>query len=177
MGVKLHRGFESRPLRSIRTSQRGSRQLGWAGRFDSVAGVSTPPADFNEAVIAEFRANEGRVGGRFEGNTLLLLHHRGAKSGRDYVNPVVYLADGERYVIFASKAGAPHHPGWYHNLVANPNVTIEIGAETLEAVASVAEGAERERLFERQVAIMPRFGEYQAATERVIPVVVLTPAR
>ena len=80
-------------------------------------------------------------------------------------------------MVFASKAGAPNHPGWYHNLVADPNVTIEVGGETLEAVASVAEGAECERLYERQVSIMPRFGEYQAATERVIPVVLLTPAR
>jgi deazaflavin-dependent oxidoreductase (nitroreductase family) len=135
------------------------------------------PADFNATVIEEFRANEGRVGGRFEGNTLLLLHHEGAKSGHRYVNPVVYLADGDRYVIFASKAGAPNHPGWYHNLRAHPEVTIEVGGETLEAIASDAEGAERDRLYDRQVAIMPRFAEYQAATERVIPVVVLTPRR
>jgi deazaflavin-dependent oxidoreductase (nitroreductase family) len=139
--------------------------------------VSSSPADFNAAVIADFRANAGRVGGRFEGNTLLLLHHRGAKSGRDYVNPLAYLPDGDRYVVFASKAGAPSHPGWYHNLVANPDVTIEVGSETLKAVASVAQGAERDRLFERQAAVMPRFAGYQAATERVIPVVVLTPER
>ena len=139
--------------------------------------MSTSPADFNAAIIAEFRANSGRVGGRFEGNTLLLLHHRGAKSGREYVNPLVYLADGDRYVIFASKAGAPSHPGWFHNLVANPDVTIEVGGETMAAVASVAQGAERARLYERQSAIMPRFAEYQTATERVIPAVVLTPKR
>ncbi|HEY1776375.1 MAG TPA: nitroreductase family deazaflavin-dependent oxidoreductase [Solirubrobacteraceae bacterium] len=139
--------------------------------------MSTSPADFNAAVIAEFRANDGRVGGRFEGNTLLLLHHRGAKSGRDYINPLVYLPDGDRYVIFASKAGAPNHPGWYHNVVADPNITIEVGGETLEATASVAQGAERDRLYDRQTAIMPRFAEYQASTERVIPAVVLTPKR
>lgn len=134
-------------------------------------------ADFNAGVIAEFRANGGRVGGQFDGNTLLLLHHTGARSGRDYVNPLVYLADGDRYVIFASKAGAPTHPSWYHNLLAHPDVRIEIGGETLAAVASVAQGAERDRLYERQSAIMPRFAEYQAATERVIPAVVLTPKR
>jgi deazaflavin-dependent oxidoreductase (nitroreductase family) len=139
--------------------------------------MSTPPADFNAAVIADFRANDGRVGGRFEGNTLLLLHHRGAKSGREYVNPLVYLPDGDRYVIFASKAGAPNHPGWYHNIVADPNVTIEVPGETLEATASVAQGAERDRLYGRQVAIMPQFADYQAGIERVIPVVVLTPKR
>jgi deazaflavin-dependent oxidoreductase (nitroreductase family) len=139
--------------------------------------MSTPPADFNAAVIADFRANDGRVGGRFEGNTLLLLHHRGAKSGREYVNPLVYLPDGDRYVIFASKAGAPNHPGWYHNIVADPNVTIEVPGETLEATASVAQGAERDRLYGRQVAIMPHFADYQAGIERVIPVVVLTPKR
>jgi deazaflavin-dependent oxidoreductase (nitroreductase family) len=139
--------------------------------------MSTPPADFNAAVIADFRANDGRVGGRFEGNTLLLLHHRGAKSGREYVNPLVYLPDGDGYVIFASKAGAPNHPGWYHNIVADPNVTIEVPGETLEATASVAQGAERDRLYGRQVAIMPHFADYQAGIERVIPVVVLTPKR
>lgn len=139
--------------------------------------MSTPPADFNAAVIADFRANDGRVGGRFEGNTLLLLHHRGAKSGREYVNPLVYLPDGDRYVIFASKAGAPNHPGWYHNIIADPNVTIEVPGETLEATASVAQGAERDRLYGRQVAIMPQFADYQAGIERVIPVVVLTPKR
>jgi deazaflavin-dependent oxidoreductase (nitroreductase family) len=137
--------------------------------------VSTSPADFNAAIIAEFRANSGRVGGRFEDDTLLLMHHRGAKSGRAYVNPVVYLADGDRYVVFASKAGAPNNPGWFHNLVANPDLTIEVGDDTIEAVASVAQGAERDRLYERQASLKPRFAEYQAATERVIPVVVLTP--
>jgi deazaflavin-dependent oxidoreductase (nitroreductase family) len=139
--------------------------------------VSTSPADFNAAIITEFRANGGRVGGRFEGNTLLLLHHRGARSGRGYVNPLVYLADGDRYVIFASKAGAPNHPGWYHNILADPNVTIEVGGETLEATALVAQGAERDRLYDRQSEIMPRFAEYQAGTERVIPAIVLTPKR
>ena len=137
--------------------------------------MSSSPADFNAAIIEEFRANGGRVGGRFEGNTLLLLHHRGAKSGRDYVNPVVYLPDGDRYVVFASKAGAPENPGWYHNLMAHPDIAIEVGGETLEVTASVAQGPERDRLYERQVAIMPRFAEYQANTSRTIPVVVLTP--
>jgi deazaflavin-dependent oxidoreductase (nitroreductase family) len=143
--------------------------------FSSLFAVSAAPEDFNATIIAEFRANAGRVGGRFEGATLLLLHHEGAKSGHQYVNPVVYLPDGERYVIFASKAGAPTNPGWYHNLIAHPEVTIEVGTGTIEATASVAEGSERDRLYERQVGVMPRFAEYQATTERQIPVVVLTP--
>jgi len=135
--------------------------------------LATP--DFNAKVIDEFRANGGRVGGILEGAAVLLLHHQGAKSGRRYVNPLAYLADRGRYVIFASKAGAPTNPGWYHNLRAHPEVTIEVGTQTIEATASVAEGPERDRLYERQVLVAPQFAEYQAGTERQIPVVVLTP--
>jgi deazaflavin-dependent oxidoreductase (nitroreductase family) len=137
--------------------------------------MSEAPADFNAQIIAEFRANRGRVGGRFEGATLLLLHTEGAKSGSHYTNPVVYLADGGRYVVFASKAGAPSNPGWYHNLKAHPEVRIEVEDGTIEVTATELTGAERDRLFARQAEISPGFADYQARTERVIPVVALTP--
>jgi deazaflavin-dependent oxidoreductase (nitroreductase family) len=137
--------------------------------------VSAAPADFNAQVIAEFRANGGHTSGRFANTPLLLLHTEGARSGTQYTTPVAYLSDGDRYVIFASKAGAPSHPGWYHNLVAHPDVTIEVGSQTLEATASVTGGAERERLFDNQVQAMPQFADYAKKTDRVIPVVVLTP--
>jgi deazaflavin-dependent oxidoreductase (nitroreductase family) len=137
--------------------------------------MSTSPQDFNARIIDEFRANEGRVGGVFEGSTLLLLHHVGARSGKDRINPLAYNRDGDRYVVFASKAGAPTNPDWYHNLKANPNVTIEVGTDTLQAVAGEATGQERERLFAAQAERSPQFAEYQRKTERVIPVMVLTP--
>lgn len=137
--------------------------------------MSTSASDFNAQIIEEFRANHGRVGGRFENMPLLLLHHVGARSGRPRVNPVAYQRDGERYVIFASKAGAPSNPGWYHNLKAHPEVTIEVGDETLDVVASEAQGEERERLFRAQAERSPQFAEYQQGTERVIPVMLLTP--
>jgi deazaflavin-dependent oxidoreductase (nitroreductase family) len=127
------------------------------------------------ALIEEFRANQGVVGGPFEGATLLLLHHVGAKSGKDRVNPLVYNRDGDRYVVFASKAGAPTNPDWYHNLKANPNITIEVGTDTIDVVASEASGEERDRLFDAQVQRSPQFGEYRDKTDRVIPVILLTP--
>lgn len=131
--------------------------------------------DFNQQVIQEFRANAGRVGGMFEGAPMLLLHHQGAKSGVDRVTPLVYLPDGDRYVIFASKAGAPEHPAWYHNLMAHPDTSIEVSAEVVQVTASEAHGEERQRLFDAQVAVMPNFGEYQQKTTRQIPAIVLTP--
>jgi deazaflavin-dependent oxidoreductase (nitroreductase family) len=137
--------------------------------------MSTAPADFNAKVIEEFRANDGRVGGMFGGMQLLLLHHTGAKSGTPRINPLAYHADGGRYVIFASKAGAPTNPDWYHNLKAHPNVEIEVGADTLDVLASEATGEERERLFRAQAESSPQFAEYEQKTDRVIPVIVLTP--
>jgi deazaflavin-dependent oxidoreductase (nitroreductase family) len=138
--------------------------------------MSSSPADFNAQIIEEFRANEGRVGGMFQGSTLLLLHHTGAKSGVSRINPLGYLSDGRRYVVFASKAGAPTNPDWYHNLKANPNATIEVGTDTLDVVASEATGEERERLYRTQAERVPQFAEYQKQTERIIPVIVLTPS-
>ena len=139
--------------------------------------MSTSPADFNAQIIEEFRANEGRVGGMFEGSTLLLLHHTGAKSGKSRINPLGYLNDQGRYVVFASKAGAPTNPDWYHNLKAHPDVTIEVGADTIEAVASEATGEERDRLYRTQAERIPQFAEYEKRTDRVIPVIVLTPTK
>lgn len=137
--------------------------------------MSTSPADFNAKIIEEFRTNEGRVGGGFAGMSLLLLHHVGARSGKDRVNPLAYLRDGERYVIFASKAGAPSDPGWYHNLKAQPKTTIEVGADTIDVLASEATGEERERLYRTQAERIPQFAEYEQKAGRVIPVIVLTP--
>jgi deazaflavin-dependent oxidoreductase (nitroreductase family) len=139
--------------------------------------MSTSPADFNAQIIEEFHANEGRVGGMFEGMPLLLLHHTGAKSGKSRINPLAYQSDGGRYVVFASKAGAPTNPDWYHNLKARPEVTIEVGDETIDAVASEATGEERERLYRTQAERFPQFVEYEQQAERVIPVIVLTPAQ
>ena len=139
--------------------------------------MSTSPQDFNAKVTDEFRTNGGKVGGMFEETPLLLLHHTGAKTGQRRINPLAYQADGDRYVIFASKAGAPTNPDWYHNLKAHPQVTIEVGTDSIEVVASEATGEERERLFRAQVERSPAFGEYeQKAGGRVIPVIVLTPA-
>ena len=120
------------------------------------------------------RGNEGRVGGNYEGRTLLLLHHTGAKTGTERVNPLAYqrLSD-DSVAVFASKGGAPTTPDWFYNLVAHPEVTVELPSETFEARARTAEGRERERLWRAQAALMPNFDEYQKATTRQIPVVVL----
>jgi deazaflavin-dependent oxidoreductase (nitroreductase family) len=111
----------------------------------------------------------------FKGTPMLLLHHTGAKSGKCRVNPVAYLSDGDSYVVIASNGGAPASPGWYHNLKAHPNVTIEVGTDTSEVVAREATGEERERLFRTQSGRFPQLAEYEQRTERLIPVVVLTP--
>jgi deazaflavin-dependent oxidoreductase (nitroreductase family) len=131
------------------------------------------PNDFNLQVIEEFRANEGRVGGMFEGSPLLLLTTTGAKSGKPVTSPVMYLADGERYVIIASNGGADHHPAWYHNLRATPEATVEVGTAKFQVKAQVTEGDERDRLYARMVEQAPGFAEYQAKTSRVIPVLAL----
>ncbi|MBV8999970.1 MAG: nitroreductase family deazaflavin-dependent oxidoreductase, partial [Solirubrobacterales bacterium] len=131
--------------------------------------------DFNARIIEQFRANGGRVGEPFEKTPLLLLHHTGARTGTERVNPVAYLADGSRYVIIASKAGAPTNPDWYHNLRAHPDVTIEIGTDTLKAMAHEVTGDERQRLFSAMAERNPNFAEYQRKTDRLIPVIVLDP--
>ncbi len=135
--------------------------------------TNASPNDWNQAVIAEFRANGGKVGGQFEGAPLLLLTTTGAKTGRRLTSPLMYNTDGDRLLIFASKAGAPTNPAWYHNLVANPKVTLEVGAETFDATATVLHGEERDRLFARHATQYPGFAEYQANTTRTIPVIAL----
>jgi deazaflavin-dependent oxidoreductase (nitroreductase family) len=130
--------------------------------------------DINIDVIQQFRTNGGTIhSGMFKDARLLLLTTTGAKSGKQRINPLVFTRDGENYVIIASKGGSPMHPDWYHNLLANPDVTLEIGTERFAAQARVAEGEERERLYAAQAALMPGFAEYQRNTSRQIPVVVL----
>jgi deazaflavin-dependent oxidoreductase (nitroreductase family) len=134
----------------------------------------TTPGERNRAIIEEFRANAGKVGGPFAGKTLLLLHTVGARSGRKRVNPVAYVLDGDRFAIVASKGGAPANPGWYHNLLAHPHVTVEVGVEQLPVVASIAPEPERTRLYDKMIAMLPVFAEYRSRTTRVIPVIILT---
>ena len=130
--------------------------------------------DYNRAIIEEFRANGGRVGGSWEGRDLLLLTTTGRKSGREHTTPVVYTRDGDRLLVYASKAGAPKHPDWFLNLVADPHVVVEVGEERFDARATPLEGAERDRAFAEQAARVEAFADYQAKTDRVIPVVALT---
>jgi deazaflavin-dependent oxidoreductase (nitroreductase family) len=133
-------------------------------------------ADRNQEIIDEFRANDGRVGGHFEGRTLLLLHHRGARTGTERVNPVAYRRlSPDSVAVFATHSGGPTNPDWFHNLVANPDATVEIGTETFCVRARVAGDEERERIWERQKSDWPTFAEYDEQTKgiREIPVVVL----
>ena len=131
------------------------------------------PNDFNERIIDDFRANSGKVTGQFANAPLLLITTKGARTGEIRTTPLVYSKDGENLVVIASMGGAPRHPSWFLNLKANPDVTIEVGAEKYTAKASVPEGAERDRLFNQQVAQMPAFADYQRKTTRAIPAVVL----
>ena len=132
------------------------------------------PNERNLGIIKEFRANAGKVGGPFAGRSLLLLHTCGAKSQEPRINPVACFIDGDRLVIIASKGGAPTHPDWYYNLLANPLVSVETGTEEFQARASVAEEPERTRLYNKMVERMPGFDEYRRKTTRVIPVIILT---
>lgn len=129
--------------------------------------------DFNQRIIDEFRANAGVVGGPFAGAPMVLLTSTGAKSGHAHTTPLVYLQDGDRIAVFASMGGAPKNPAWYHNVVANPDVTVEVGTEKYQARAVVTSGAERDQLFRKQATLLPTFAEYEKKTTRVIPVVVL----
>ena len=131
--------------------------------------------DWNAKIIEEFRANDGIVGGPFEGAPMLLLHSTGAKSAQERVNPLMYRTEGDEIAIFASKAGAPDNPDWYHNLRANPDASIEVGSETREVRVRIAQGDERDGIWERQKAEWPQFAEYEKSTERTIPVVLLSP--
>ena len=138
-----------------------------------VRGTMAEMDDFNTKIIEEFRANDGIVGGPFEGAPLVLLTTKGAKSGQPRVSPMMYRQEGERVFVFASKAGAPTNPDWYHNLVADPEVTVEVGVEKFGAHAHVITGAERDRIYTDHAAEYPGFAEYQEKTDRVIPVVEL----
>jgi len=129
--------------------------------------------DFNAAIIEEFRNNQGWVGGNFEGAPLLLLHSTGAKSGTERVNPMMYRQDGGHLYVFASKAGAPTNPDWFHNLKAHPSATVELGTETFGVIATEVTGTERDRIYAEQAIEYPGFAEYEEKTDRVIPVVAL----
>lgn len=130
-------------------------------------------SDFNQSVISEFRANGGKVGGYFAGRPLLLLTTIGARSGQPRISPLVYITDGGYIVVVASKGGAPTNPDWYHNLLANPTATVEIGNEQFQVRATVAGPQERDRLYARVVEQMPQFAEYEQKTTRKIPAVIL----
>lgn len=134
----------------------------------------TSPYAYNEQIAAEFRANGGKLGGGFEGSPMILVTATGSKSGEQRTTPLMYLADGDRYIIFASKAGSPSHPAWYHNLKANPMAIVEVGSEKFEALATELTGAERDDLYAKQAGLMPAFAEYQEKTTRTIPVIALT---
>ena len=131
--------------------------------------------DWNQQIIDEFRANGGVVGGNFEGVPLVILHTSGAKSGEPRQTPLFYRQEGDDLVVFASYAGAPAHPAWYHNVVAHPEVTVEVGTDTRKLRARVADGDERDRLWSAQKEQWPQFAEYEEKTDREIPVVVLEP--
>jgi deazaflavin-dependent oxidoreductase (nitroreductase family) len=130
-------------------------------------------SDWNRSIIEEFRANSGKVGGNFEGAPLLILRTTGAKTGEPRFNPMMYLADGDRLLVFASKSGAPTNPDWYHNLVANPRASVEVGTETFDVDAEVLTGEERDRFYAIQAERYPGFADYERKTDRVIPVMAL----
>ena len=129
--------------------------------------------DWNKKIIDEFRANDGRVGGPFEGAPMVLVHHTGAKSGTERVNPMMYQQVGDAYAVFASAAGADRNPAWYHNLLANPDVTAEVGTDTVTLHARDLPAAERAPIWEKQKADYPGFAGYEQKTSRTIPVVLL----
>jgi len=131
----------------------------------------------NKRIIEEFRANDGRVGGNFEGKTLLLLHTTGAKSGQERINPLACVKDGNRLVVIASKGGSDTNPDWYYNVTAHPHITVEFGTEKFQAQATVADEPERTRLYDQMITVMPGFDGYRRKTARVIPVIVLTPVK
>jgi deazaflavin-dependent oxidoreductase (nitroreductase family) len=138
----------------------------------------TGPSDFNGKIIEEFRTNAGKVGGPFAGSDILLLHHTGARTGTERVSPLAFQRVGESLAVFASKAGAPDNPAWYHNLIANPDASVEVGTETFPVKARVAEPAERDVLWDRQKERAPHFAQYEEkAAPRKIPVIVLDPVK
>lgn len=137
--------------------------------------MSETARKYNAEIIDEFRANNGHVGGVWEEIPLLLLHHVGARSGVIRIDPVAYLPEGRGYLIWAANGGAPKHPGWYHNLREQPNTRVEVGGDTIDVVAEVATGEQRERLFARATERYPQLAEAAGKTQRVIPMITLTP--
>jgi deazaflavin-dependent oxidoreductase (nitroreductase family) len=129
---------------------------------------------FNTHNIEEFRKNHGKVGGWFEGTPLLLIHTFGRRTGKERVNPVMYLKDGERYLVFASNGGADKHPDWFLNLKAHPDIPIEVGDDNIGVHAAEVTGQEHDALYKRQATLYPQFGDYQRRTKRIIPVIALT---
>ena len=132
-------------------------------------------SDWNKGIIEEFRSNHGKVSGYFAGRPILLINHTGARTGKPRTNPVTYLKEENRYLVFASKGGADTNPDWYYNLKAHPDMKIEVGDDKIEARAEEITGAERDLLYSQQASIMPQFIQYQAKTKRIIPVIALTP--
>jgi deazaflavin-dependent oxidoreductase (nitroreductase family) len=133
--------------------------------------------DWNKGIIDEFHKNHGKVGGQFEGAPILLIHHTGARTGKVRINPVMYLKDGDRFLVFSSKGGAPSNPDWYYNLKAHPDVQIEVGDATISVHTEEIKGPERDRLYAKQASLYPNFGEYQRQTKRIIPVMAFTPKK
>src|SRR6516225_11207871 len=156
------------------TSAALARELIREGNTDRLRDDPHAVDKLNQSVIEEFRANQGRVGGPLEGWPVLLLTMTGAKTGRTLVRPLCYSRDGDRIVVIASRGGAPRNPPWYHNLIANPVVTVEVGSDKFKARANQTSGAERQRLFDAQARLMPFFNDYQNKTKRQIPVLTLT---
>jgi deazaflavin-dependent oxidoreductase (nitroreductase family) len=148
------------------------RAEGWARSRDEEDGVPEVN-DYNQKIIEEFRANGGKLGGGFEGAPMLLLHHKGAKSGIERVNPVMYRPVGDSIAVFASKGGAPRNPDWYYNLRAHPETTVEVGTETIPVVARVPGDAERATIWEAHKRAYPAFADYEKKTTRQIPVIIL----
>jgi deazaflavin-dependent oxidoreductase (nitroreductase family) len=152
----------------------GQRELVEKRPLLQVAQTRAERNSFNQKVITEFRANQGKVGDQFADRPLLLLTTTGAKKGKTYTNPLAYTKDGDRFVVIASFGGAPKNPSWYNNLVAHPEVTVEVGSERFQAKATITAGEERQRLYDRQAEQIPAFAEYAKKTTRQIPVIVLT---
>ncbi|MBV6394642.1 MAG: F420H(2)-dependent quinone reductase [Anaerolineales bacterium] len=133
--------------------------------------------DHNNRLVEEFRANGGKVGGYFKGKTLLLLHTKVARTGREHINPAAYVTDGDRWVVIASNQGLPANPAWYYNLLAHPDVTIEVGTKTFHVRAMVAQEPERTRLYDKMAQMMSAFDDYRRKTTRQIPVIILSPTK
>ena len=153
----------------------GASSGGWL-RISGYPAAVTDFDEMNNKVIEEFRANGGKVGGMFEGRPLVLVHHTGAKTGRERIEPLVPLLEDGRIYVFASKGGADENPAWYHNLVANPRTTVELGTETFPVTATVLTGPERDEIYAKQSTVQPQFADYQRKTSRIIPVVELVRA-